>query len=246
MSEGKKITTSINNSFEWLNLSDSHGSLMGPYLCKNGVNNVAVSGGLFEHLHRYVIRENFFKKNISAVILLAGGNDLAMGNRTPENIASQLMEFIKQFSMRRPKCIVITGTVIPRASQWDYSWGDNFIKKIQVLDGCMKQVTGTHHHWLSDVFIDEPVGFDGPRDSKNSDHLHSFHDPVYKGQETWGKVNPKLDLYGSDFTHLNQKGRGILEEIYSFIFDSLVGGEFWGARALTSPEVSPRRVFWKF
>ena len=64
MTEGKKTTSSINADFDWLNLSDSHGALLGPFLNRNGVNNVAISGGSLTHLFNYTVNQGFFKESI--------------------------------------------------------------------------------------------------------------------------------------------------------------------------------------
>ena len=155
------------------------------------------------------------------MVILAGGNDLAMDSRAPMDIAAQLGDIIKAIHIKRPKCVIITGSVIAQTSKWDFSWGDYFIRRTEMLDSCISQTGGMHHHYLTDVFVGESVGFYGP-------------------------VNPKLDLYANDMVHLNQKGREVLERIYSFIFDSLVSGDFTGTCQLPSPVTSPRRVFWKF
>ena len=221
MTEGKKLTSSINAAFEWLNVSDSHGALFGPFLNRNGVNNVAISGGTLTHLYNYTVNQSFFKESMSALILLAGGNDLAMESKAPMAIATQLGDIIKAIHAKRPGCVIITGSVIARTNKWDFSWGDYFIRRTELLDSCIQQQGEMHHHYLTDVFVGESVGFYGP-------------------------VNPKLDLFAGDMIHLNSKGREVLEQIYSFIFDSLVSGDFTGTCPLPSPATSPRRIFWKF
>ena len=137
MVEGKKMTSSVNADFDWLNISDSHGALFGPFLTRNGVNNVAISGGSLTHIYNYTVNQNFFKESMSALIILAGGNDLAMESKAPMAIAAQLGDIIKAIHVKRPKCVIITGSVIARTSKWDFSWGDYFIRRTELLDSCI-------------------------------------------------------------------------------------------------------------
>lgn len=212
--EAKKIVVKQNPAYTWWSLADSHTSLIGDKIFLNGVNSASIRGGRVSHIRMFLEKHGFFKGKMSHVFLTCGGNDLDGG--VPARVANELLDLIYEIRKFDKNCTVITGTIISRRGTYDNE--DAYIKKVYELDTQMVQTMG-HHHFLTDVWVDD-CDRNGP-----------------------AKLRKELYIY--DGIHLNPAGREILLDVFMFLIGSANRGDY-SNRKYWNYKGSTRSIFWKF
>ena len=98
--------------------------------------------------------------------------------------------------------------------------GDQFLCLSEGLDQEMAKFAINHHHFLSDLFVAAPCG-------------------------RARLVQPRLNLYKHDLTHLNAEGLELYKQLLTFIISCVNWGDFKGKLNVPCGRES-RSVLWKF
>ena len=180
-----------------------------------GFNTVCISGGGFQHARAYLEGHDFFRDKLTALFLIMGGNDLERD--CPSGVASTIEDLVYDVIRVNPGAVIITGTVVPRYSALG---GENgFITRSEKYDGAISQWGTSHHHFLSDLFVDE------------SDRL--------------GMGRIRSNLYVSDKVHLNKKGRDLFLQQVQYLVECVNLDDFTGRKEWCYG-MTKRATMWKF
>ena len=213
--DGKRITETIDDKFDWLLVGDSHASYLGSDLARHGINCVSIRGGRIQHARNYLESHDYCREKMSALFLLLAGNNL--DNEPPSGVATQMENLVYDIVTYNPTCVVITGTVVPRSSS--LGGEDGFINRSEKFDSELSQWGENHHHFLSDLFVDDC--------------------------DKTGRGKIRSDLFIGDKTHLNKQGRTLLLDQILFVVEAVNRGEFAG-RKEWGYKHSSRATLWKF
>ena len=194
----KKVVSTFSDHFSMLLLADSHASLIGQDLAREGTNTVALRGGKVGHGRKYLEQNQFFGGKLTHLFLLLGGNDC--DNNCPTQVVAALEQLIYDVVKFNRQLVVVTGTFIPRRGSWG---GENgFIQRVWKVDELIKKCGQNHHHYVTDVFFDDC------------------------GEGGIAKL--RSELYTWDSTHLNGKGRTIFLDLLRFLIEAANRQDFTG------------------
>ena len=198
-------------------LGDSHVSMMDRFNASYGINSISVAGAGLVTLDAFLEKEQIFNRNVSALFLLCGGNDLAK-HKSPEWVVTVLKEIVEKIEKSNPKCLVVSGTIIPR--QTDKLTGNTFVEKVEEVDKMVEKYANGHHHFVTDLLVGEP------------------------SQKT-GEVGPRHPYFERDKVHLSGVGREEFRKLLAFVYDS-VNLNRYGDRVELVQGRGFRSAFWKF
>ena len=118
---------------------------------------------------------------------------------------------------RNPECTVITGTFVPRRSS---DGGENaYVIRSERYDDALKQWSHFHHHFVTDLFIDE--------------------------SDANGLAKLRRNLYFRDYVHLNGLGRNVYLELLGFVITSANFNDYSGCQEWPF-KGKKRSATWKF
>ena len=111
-------------------------------------------------------------------MILGGGNDLSRIGT--DQLMYRLRCFIKKLAHRRRVSCVLTGTLIPRAT-------DGFMRASNAIDKEIEQSDMCHHHFITDLFNDHSHPGQILCDYYHTDrvHLNSYGLELYKQLIEW-------------------------------------------------------------
>ena len=135
----QKTTTNNVDSEIWA-LGSSHLSKLLNYFAQQGVRATSIRGGCLENIERAAEL-----KLAACFIILGGGNDLVrIGS---DQLLDRLRGVVVKLAQRRQVSCILTGTMIPRAT-------DGFVRKNNLVDRHIEQNDLCHHHFVTDIFDD--------------------------------------------------------------------------------------------
>ena len=220
--QSKRITKNLIWSYSWLALCDSHGSGLLDYFGSMGMSTLAIHGGMVSHAYALIDQLSFFDGDLDFLLICLGGNDIADFTTSVADIASEMGKLLAELASRCPNCIVVTGSVVPRVPdrhRMEES-AETFLERADELDRRIEQVSPMHHHFNSDLLIG--------------------------GRWLYGTL-PRLDLYNSDLTHLNDEGLRILTVLLDFVLESVNFGVYNTRREFPVGNSNDfRTFFWSF
>ena len=217
--DGKRTTVHESDQFTWLTIMDSHGAKMTEFLGRQGSNAVIISGGGTSEADRFMAEKQIMSKPYNGIFIFLGGNDVSKG-MPPAQLEQRLRMMTHQIAISNPECVIVTGTIIPRADRPDK--GDQFVRRCEDVDKMISKAAPHHHHMLNDAMVKEPTRKGGP-------------------------VTIREDLYGPDMVHLNMDGLCMLQTIFNFVFASVNRNQYDGRVELKGQDSqSFRSALFKF
>ena len=168
----QKTTTNNVDSEIWA-LGSSHLSKLLNYFAQQGVRATSIRGGCLENIERAAEL-----KLAACFIILGGGNDLVrIGS---DQLLDKLRGVVVKLAQRRRVSCVLTGTMIPRAT-------DGFVRKNNLVDRHIEQSDLCHHHFVTDIFDDLTRPGHIMYDYFHTDrvHLNAYGLELYKQLLAW-------------------------------------------------------------
>ena len=173
------------------------------------------------HVRTYLESFNYFRGMLEGLFILVGGNDLSKRDADPAGVARQLEDLITEVTTRNPGCLIVTGSIVPRAVAGTV--GEEFMSDCETVDREISKWSVNHHHFVHDAFVGELVR--------------------RRGSEV--EVGIRREAYERDRVHLNEMGKGIFRSILDYVIESCNRQDFTSKGEVGEKE-DRRLVLWKF
>ena len=178
-------------------IGDSHISGLSTFFTSHGFVWFSIHGGGLDHV-REMIAGHDLPDNPSCLVIWSGGNDLSHSTANASGVLNKLSVVIRMASRKWPKCVLVTGGVIPRFMP-DPSATGKFMANVFRVDEMVMQHGELHHHFATDIAMEDntrPLMSFYKRDGV---HLSPFGTVNYHSALDWVVTGINLGTFQGSF-----------------------------------------------